>query len=212
VPNGPARHALESLVPCPYLADGTAALSGTAWQARGPDRAVPEPCPCRAVLCRPFGKLYPCRFRVGNFEPNRTPGRFRVGTTRFHQGHKTRPHGTSRGTRTHQRSSRGTRKKTNSTDRRETNPHSRTSETAYRNQPLCRVSRALGKALNTLGKGFVECHTRQRAHGKEDVGKAVFAECLLSDTRQRLCRVSGTRQRPNRKILKKQEKNFKIFF
>jgi hypothetical protein len=51
------------------------------------------------------------------------------------------------------------------------------------------VFRALGKALNTLGKGFAECHTRQRAHGKKVVGKAAFAECLLSDTQQRLCRV-----------------------
>jgi hypothetical protein len=83
----------------------------------------------------------------------------------------------------------------------------------YRNQPLCRVSRALGKAINTLGKGFAECHTRQRAHGKKAVGKAAFAECLLSGTRQRLCRVPDTRQRPNRKILKKnRKKNFKIFF
>jgi hypothetical protein len=59
----------------------------------------------------------------------------------------------------------------------------------YWNQPLCRVSRALGKALNTLGKGFAEYHTRQRAHGKKAVGKAAVAECLLSGTRQRLCRV-----------------------
>jgi hypothetical protein len=59
----------------------------------------------------------------------------------------------------------------------------------YRNQALCRVSRALGKALNTLGKGFAECHTRQRAYSKKAVGKAAFAECLLSGIRQRLCRV-----------------------
>jgi hypothetical protein len=52
------------------------------------------------------------------------------------------------------------------------------------------VSRALGKALNTLGKGFAECHTRQRAHGKKAVGKAAFSEW------------------PNRKILKKIGKNF----
>ena len=31
----------------------------------------------------------------------------------------------------------------------------------YRTQGLCRVSLALGKGLNTLGKAFVECHTRQ---------------------------------------------------
>ena len=29
-------------------------------------------------------------------------------------------------------------------------------------QALCRVPATLGKALNTLGKGFAECHTRQR--------------------------------------------------
>jgi len=48
---------------------------------------------------------------------------------------------------------------------------------------------ALGKAQFTLGKGFAECCTRQRALGKKRVGKDVFAECLLSGTRQSLCRV-----------------------
>ena len=48
----------------------------------------------------------------------------------------------------------------------------------YRNLWLCRVSGALGKAQFTLGKGFVECCTRQRSLGKEPVGKGVFAECL----------------------------------
>jgi hypothetical protein len=52
------------------------------------------------------------------------------------------------------------------------------------------VSLALGKGLNTLGKAFAECHTRQRAHDNILAGKGVFAECFLSDTRQRLCRVS----------------------
>jgi hypothetical protein len=72
VPNGSARHAPESIVPCPCLVDGTVALSGMARQARGPDRAVPNravpgPCPCRAVPDRPFGKLYwerRCRRRL----------------------------------------------------------------------------------------------------------------------------------------------------
>jgi hypothetical protein len=59
----------------------------------------------------------------------------------------------------------------------------------YGNQVLCRVSRALGKALNTLGKGFAECRTQQRVHGKKIVGKDLFVECFLSDTRQRLCQV-----------------------
>jgi hypothetical protein len=45
---------------------------------------------------------------------------------------------------------------------------------------LCRVSRALGKALNTLGKGFVECRTRQRVHDKKFVGKDIFVKCFLS--------------------------------
>jgi hypothetical protein len=39
-------------------------------------------------------------------------------------------------------------------------------------------------------------YTRQRALGKDFIGKDVFAECLLSGTRQRLCRVlKNTRQR-----------------
>ena len=36
---------------------------------------------------------------------------------------------------------------------------------------------ALGKALNTLGKDFTECRTRQRPLGKKMAGKATFAEC-----------------------------------
>jgi len=51
------------------------------------------------------------------------------------------------------------------------------------------VPGALGKAQFALGKGFAECCTRQRALGKKRVGKDVFAECLLSGTRQSLCRV-----------------------
>jgi hypothetical protein len=43
---------------------------------------------------------------------------------------------------------------------------------------------ALGKGHFAVGKGFAECHTRQRAYGKKTIGKAVFTECLLSDTRQ----------------------------
>jgi hypothetical protein len=54
MPNGPARHAPESLVSCPCLADDTMTLLGTARQARGSDRAVPNrampgPVPCRAA-------------------------------------------------------------------------------------------------------------------------------------------------------------------
>jgi hypothetical protein len=59
----------------------------------------------------------------------------------------------------------------------------------YWNQVLCRVPEALGKGHFALGKAFAECRTRQRALGKIFVGKGFFAECLLSGTRQRLCRV-----------------------
>jgi hypothetical protein len=45
--------------------------------------------------------------------------------------------------------------------------------------------------------------TRQSALGKSSVGKATFAECRLSGTRQKLCRVPDTRQIANRKKLKK---------
>ena len=38
-------------------------------------------------------------------------------------------------------------------------------------QALCRVPAALGKALNTLGKGFAECRTRQRPLGKKWLAK-----------------------------------------
>jgi hypothetical protein len=40
-----------------------------------------------------------------------------------------------------------------------------------------------------LGKAFAECYTRQRALGKHFIGKDLFVECTLSETRQRLCRV-----------------------
>ena len=56
-------------------------------------------------------------------------------------------------------------------------------------QVLCRVPEALGKGQIALGKAFAECDTRQRTHGKKLIGKALFVECLLSGTRQRLCRV-----------------------
>jgi len=56
-------------------------------------------------------------------------------------------------------------------------------------QVLCRVPEALGKGYIVLGKAFAECGTRQRTYGKKFNGKDLFAECLLSGTRQRLCRV-----------------------
>jgi hypothetical protein len=46
------------------------------------------------------------------------------------------------------------------------------------------VPEELGKALKTLGKAFAECNTRQRRLDKQCIGKAFFAECFLSGTRQ----------------------------
>jgi hypothetical protein len=39
--------------------------------------------------------------------------------------------------------------------------------------------------FEALGKGFVECHTWQKALDKKTNNKASFAECRLSGTRQR---------------------------
>jgi hypothetical protein len=47
------------------------------------------------------------------------------------------------------------------------------------------VPEALGKAPKTLGKGFVECRTRQRRLGKQYIGKCFFTEYFFSGTRQR---------------------------
>jgi hypothetical protein len=55
----------------------------------------------------------------------------------------------------------------------------------YRIRRLCRVPEALGKAAKTLDKAFAECRTRQRRLGTQCIGKAFFAECFLSGTRQR---------------------------
>jgi hypothetical protein len=46
------------------------------------------------------------------------------------------------------------------------------------------VPEALGEALKTLGKVFAECYTQQRRLGKQCIGKAFFAECFFSGTRQ----------------------------
>ena len=59
----------------------------------------------------------------------------------------------------------------------------------YRTQALCRVPVTLGKSPYTLGKAFAKCNPQQRSLGKAGDGKGLFAECLLSGTRQRLCRV-----------------------
>jgi len=54
----------------------------------------------------------------------------------------------------------------------------------YRTQAVCRVPSTLGKGPFPLGGGFAECDTRQTAHSKKSDGKAIFAKCLFSDTRQ----------------------------
>jgi hypothetical protein len=46
----------------------------------------------------------------------------------------------------------------------------------YWNRRLCRVAEALGKALKTLGRVFVECRTRQRGLGTQCIGKTFFVE------------------------------------
>ena len=64
----------------------------------------------------------------------------------------------------------------------------------YRTPWVCRVPETLGKRQKTLGKWFAECNTWRTALAKNSDGKANFAECLLSGTRQSLCRVPDTRQ------------------
>ena len=65
----------------------------------------------------------------------------------------------------------------------------RTRSSHYRTQALCRVPVTLGKSPYILGKAFAECNPWQRSLSKAGDGKGLFAECLLSGTRQRLCRV-----------------------
>jgi len=57
--------------------------------------------------------------------------------------------------------------------------------------PPCREPGALGKGLQALDKVFAESlprGSRQRALGKEALGKKFFAESHVEDSRQRLCR------------------------
>jgi len=67
------------------------------------------------------------------------------------------------------------------------------------------VPAVLGKGTIALGKGFAECRTWQWPLGKILVDKGFFAECLLSGTRQRLCRVSkealGKEKLPSRRVI-----------
>jgi hypothetical protein len=51
---------------------------------------------------------------------------------------------------------------------------------------LCQVSKTIGKALKTFGKGFIECDTRQRKLDELYIGNGLFAEYFLSGTQQRL--------------------------
>jgi len=59
----------------------------------------------------------------------------------------------------------------------------------YRISQVCQVPETLGKGQTTLGENFAECYTRRRALGKQRLSKDIFAECFLSRTRRRLCRV-----------------------
>ena len=68
--------------------------------------------------------------------------------------------------------------------------------THYRTPLVCRVSKTLGKIHKTLGKLFAECNTRRIALAINSSGKANFAECHLSGTRQIFCRVQfGSRRK-----------------
>ena len=60
----------------------------------------------------------------------------------------------------------------------------------YRISQVCQVPETLGKGQTTLGENFAECYTRRRALGKQRLSKDIFAECFLSRTRRRFCRVS----------------------
>jgi hypothetical protein len=57
----------------------------------------------------------------------------------------------------------------------------------YQNRRLCRVPEALGKALKTLGKGFVECRTRQRGLDIHCIGKAFFAKYFSRALGKEVC-------------------------
>jgi len=48
------------------------------------------------------------------------------------------------------------------------------------------VPKTFGKARKTVGKRFVERYTRRTPLGEGRLGKAIFAECFLSSTRETL--------------------------
>jgi len=48
------------------------------------------------------------------------------------------------------------------------------------------VPKTFGKARKTVGKRFVERYTRRTPLGESRLGKAIFAECFLSSTRETL--------------------------
>jgi hypothetical protein len=48
------------------------------------------------------------------------------------------------------------------------------------------VPKTFGKARKTVGKSFAERYTRRTPLGEGRLGKAIFAECFLSSTRETL--------------------------
>ena len=48
------------------------------------------------------------------------------------------------------------------------------------------MPKTFGKARKTVGKRFVERYTRRIPLGESRLGKAIFAECFLSSTRETL--------------------------
>jgi hypothetical protein len=76
----------------------------------------------------------------------------------------------------------------------------------YQTQLLFQVLQALDKVTNALNKHFAECYIRQRLHNEPSDGKGFFAECFLSDTRQRLCQVLETLGKKNTQQNKKTRK------
>ena len=48
------------------------------------------------------------------------------------------------------------------------------------------MPKTFGKARKTVGKSFAEGYTRRTPLGEGRLGKAIFAECFLSSTRETL--------------------------
>ena len=77
---------------------------------------------------------------------------------------------------------------------------------------LCRVPHTLGKGTHALGKSFAKCNTRQRGSVEPFHGKACFAECQISGTRQRLCRVSSWHSAKDWRPLAEGSRRLNFFF